>query len=214
MVTNGTPTREDIREGCCFALPYQGRPSCGVRILHELSDRQPKLRDSWRPGDGSPPESGNRKRRGCFPQSLAADTAYGSGELLAWLEEQGIASYISVREHAAPKSSLYGIEKVPLVRTCPRILPRLFAPPGMAKSVCIDLLSGLPHAFCFTNQTHSSSKVRRIAYIIPFGSLPPTITATPTPDDLARCLHALSAVGAPMHLPFHRVRHEVLTSGN
>lgn len=51
------------------------------------------------------------ERRGSFPQSLAADTTYGSGELLSWLEEQGIASYIPVREHAAPRSSLYGIEK-------------------------------------------------------------------------------------------------------
>jgi transposase len=51
------------------------------------------------------------ERRGSFPHSVAADTAYGSGELLAWLKEQGIASYIPVREHTAPKSSLYGIEK-------------------------------------------------------------------------------------------------------
>jgi hypothetical protein len=51
------------------------------------------------------------ERRGCFPQSVAADTAYGSGVLLAWLEERGITSYIPVREHAAPKNNLYGIEK-------------------------------------------------------------------------------------------------------
>lgn len=50
-------------------------------------------------------------RRGCFPKSLSADTAYGSGELLAWLEERGIASYIPVREYAAPRDTLYGIEK-------------------------------------------------------------------------------------------------------
>jgi len=50
-------------------------------------------------------------RRGRFPLSVAADTAYGSGEMLAWLEERGIASYIPVREHAARKDTLYGIEK-------------------------------------------------------------------------------------------------------
>ena len=29
------------------------------------------------------------------------------------------------------------------------------------------LLSGLPQALCFTNQTYLSSKVRKIAYVIP-----------------------------------------------
>jgi transposase len=49
--------------------------------------------------------------QGSFPHSVAADTAYGSGDLLAWLEERGITSYIPVREHPAPKNTLYGIEK-------------------------------------------------------------------------------------------------------
>lgn len=49
--------------------------------------------------------------QGRFPHSVAADTAYGSGELLAWLDERGITSFISVREHPAPKNNLYGIEK-------------------------------------------------------------------------------------------------------
>jgi transposase len=51
------------------------------------------------------------ERRGCFPNSVAADTGYGNGELLAWLEERGIISYIPVKEHYAPKNTLYGIEK-------------------------------------------------------------------------------------------------------
>jgi transposase len=51
------------------------------------------------------------ERRGRFPQSVAADTAYGNGELLAWLEERGITPYIRVKESPAPKSALYGIEK-------------------------------------------------------------------------------------------------------
>ncbi len=49
--------------------------------------------------------------RGRFPQSVAADTTYGNGELLAWLEERGITPYIRVKESPAPKTNLYGIEK-------------------------------------------------------------------------------------------------------
>ena len=51
------------------------------------------------------------ERRGCFPQSVAADTTYGNGELLAWLEQRGITPYIRVKESPAPKTNLYGIEK-------------------------------------------------------------------------------------------------------
>jgi transposase len=51
------------------------------------------------------------ERRGCFPQSVAADTAYGNGELLAWLEERNITPYIPVKESPAPPSQLYGMEK-------------------------------------------------------------------------------------------------------
>ena len=51
------------------------------------------------------------ERRGRFPQSVAADTAYGNGEMLAWLEERDITAYIRVKESPAPKTNLYGIEK-------------------------------------------------------------------------------------------------------
>ena len=51
------------------------------------------------------------ERRGRFPKSLAADTAYGNGDLLAWLEERNITPYIRVKESPAPKTNLYGIEK-------------------------------------------------------------------------------------------------------
>src|ERR1700739_3070697 len=51
------------------------------------------------------------ERRGRFPQSVAADTAYGNGELLAWLEERDITPYIRVKESPAPKTNLYAIEK-------------------------------------------------------------------------------------------------------
>ena len=51
------------------------------------------------------------ERRGRFPQSVAADTTYGNGELLAWFEERNITPYIHVKESPAPKTNLYGIEK-------------------------------------------------------------------------------------------------------
>jgi transposase len=51
------------------------------------------------------------ERRGRFPQSVAADTTYGNGDLLAWLEERDITPFIRVKESPAPKTNLYGIEK-------------------------------------------------------------------------------------------------------
>jgi len=33
-----------------------------------------------------------RERHGYLPQTLAADTTYGNGELLQWLDERGIVS--------------------------------------------------------------------------------------------------------------------------
>ena len=51
------------------------------------------------------------ERRGRFPQSVAADTTYGNGELLAWFEERNITPHIRVKESPAPKTNLYGIEK-------------------------------------------------------------------------------------------------------
>ena len=51
------------------------------------------------------------ERRGRFPQSVAADTTYGNGELLAWLEQRGITPYIRVKESPAPKTNLYGMRE-------------------------------------------------------------------------------------------------------
>jgi transposase len=51
------------------------------------------------------------ERCGRFPQSVAADTTYGNGELLAWFEERDITPYIRVKESPAPRTNLYGIEK-------------------------------------------------------------------------------------------------------
>jgi transposase len=52
-----------------------------------------------------------RERHGSLPQSLAADTTYGNGELLQWLDERGIAAYIRVKENPAATTDLYGIDK-------------------------------------------------------------------------------------------------------
>jgi transposase len=52
-----------------------------------------------------------RERHGSLPQSLAADTTYGNGELLQWLEERGIAPYIRVKENPNGPTDLYGIDK-------------------------------------------------------------------------------------------------------
>jgi transposase len=52
-----------------------------------------------------------RERYGRWPKSLAADNTYGNGELLQWLDDRGITSYIRVKESPMPKSNLYGIEK-------------------------------------------------------------------------------------------------------
>jgi hypothetical protein len=52
-----------------------------------------------------------RERYGYLPQTLAADTTYGNGELLQWLDERGITPYIRVKESPNSPPDLYGIEK-------------------------------------------------------------------------------------------------------
>ena len=52
-----------------------------------------------------------RERYGRLPQTLAADTTYGNGELLQWLDDRGIAPYIRVKENPKGKTDLYGIDK-------------------------------------------------------------------------------------------------------
>src|SRR6476660_1258713 len=52
-----------------------------------------------------------RERYGYLPQTLAADTTYGNGELLQWLDDRGIAPYIRVKENPNGPTDLYGIEK-------------------------------------------------------------------------------------------------------
>jgi transposase len=52
------------------------------------------------------------EQRGGMPRTLAADAAYGNGELLHWLQERAITTYIPIRENAAKKQNgLYGIER-------------------------------------------------------------------------------------------------------
>jgi hypothetical protein len=55
--------------------------------------------------------SGKAMHHPRHPQTLAADTSYGNGELLHWLQERGITPYIRVKENAQRKNDLYGIEK-------------------------------------------------------------------------------------------------------
>jgi transposase len=53
-----------------------------------------------------------RERYGYLPQTLAADTTYGNGELLQWLDERGIAGYMRVKENGNGQSDdLYGIDQ-------------------------------------------------------------------------------------------------------
>jgi transposase len=52
-----------------------------------------------------------RERYGYLPQTLAADTTYGNGELLQWLDDRGIAAYIRVKQNPARETGLYGIDQ-------------------------------------------------------------------------------------------------------
>src|SRR5215468_5730077 len=53
-----------------------------------------------------------RERYGYMPQTLAADTTYGNGELLQWLDDRGIAGFIRVKENGnAQSDDLYGIDQ-------------------------------------------------------------------------------------------------------
>jgi transposase len=52
-----------------------------------------------------------RECYGHLPQTLAADTTYGNGEMLQWLDERGITPYIRVKEGPNSPPDLYGIEK-------------------------------------------------------------------------------------------------------
>ena len=52
-----------------------------------------------------------RERYGDLPQTLAADTTYGNGELLQWLDDRGIAAYIRVKENPNGPTDLYGIDQ-------------------------------------------------------------------------------------------------------
>ncbi len=54
------------------------------------------------------------QREGRYPESVAADTSYGNGELLHWLEEREITPYMPLKENVQrkqPKNVLYGVEK-------------------------------------------------------------------------------------------------------
>jgi transposase len=48
---------------------------------------------------------------GLTPKTLAADTGYGKADFLAWLETQGIASYIPLRKHFPSGDRHYGMDQ-------------------------------------------------------------------------------------------------------
>ena len=48
---------------------------------------------------------------GLAPQTLGADTGYGKAEFLAWLESQGIVSYIPLRLHSPSGNQLYSLDR-------------------------------------------------------------------------------------------------------
>ena len=52
-----------------------------------------------------------REGYGDLPQTLAADTTYGNGELLQWLDDRGIAAYIRGKENPNGPTDLYGIDQ-------------------------------------------------------------------------------------------------------
>lgn len=52
-----------------------------------------------------------RERHGHYPQSLAADTGYGNGEMLHWLQEREITPYIPVKENPLRHNGLYGLDQ-------------------------------------------------------------------------------------------------------
>ena len=51
------------------------------------------------------------ERQGRYPESVAADTTYGNGEMLQWLDDRAIKPFIPVKESPNPTKDLYGIEK-------------------------------------------------------------------------------------------------------
>ena len=52
-----------------------------------------------------------RERYGYLPHTLTADTTYGNGELLQWLQDRGIAPYIRVKENPNGPTDLYGLDQ-------------------------------------------------------------------------------------------------------
>jgi len=51
------------------------------------------------------------ERRGSPPQTVAADTTYGNGEMLDWLEQHSITGHIPVKESPFVNNGLYDVEQ-------------------------------------------------------------------------------------------------------
>ncbi|HUO59180.1 MAG TPA: IS1182 family transposase [Candidatus Acidoferrales bacterium] len=61
------------------------------------------------------------QRYGHYPQSLAADTAYGNAQMLHWLLEREITPYMPVKESPHP-DEFYGIDKFTYEPECDRYI--------------------------------------------------------------------------------------------
>ncbi len=66
-----------------------------------------------------------RERHGVRPRILAADTGYGSGHFLAWLEQQGIETHVPVIDHRGRKKrylpkEAFAYDEASDTYTCPQ----------------------------------------------------------------------------------------------
>ena len=99
-----------------------------------------------------------RERYGYLPQTLAADTTYGNGELLQWLDERGIAAYIRVKENPNGPTDLYGIDQFTYVpeENC------YICPEGKATEIRRHQ-SAQPHPSFITRRRSAVASARRRA---------------------------------------------------
>ncbi len=117
---SGCPAGESLDHGPGFNLRHQRRSSA-ARLLRQLlvdnascvivGVQATPARLSQESVAARDMIERYRERYGYLPQTLAADTTYGNGELLQWLDEHGIAPYIRVKENPNGRTDLYGIEQ-------------------------------------------------------------------------------------------------------
>ncbi len=101
-------------------LFQQGRQSADARLFRQLLiDNSSCVVVGVEATDARPSQEIASARRmladcahrfGLTPKTLAADTGYGKADFLAWLEAQGIASYIPLRKHFPSADRHYGMD--------------------------------------------------------------------------------------------------------